>query len=72
MYGCLAKKSAKYSFFGKIKVLQADLGLSGYWQHRVGRVVFGVKTRHSADFTIKTVPLQTILCGFVKVRLNNF
>jgi hypothetical protein len=32
----------------------------------------GVKSSNGADFTIKNVPLQTILCGFVKVRLNNF
>jgi hypothetical protein len=51
----------------------------GVWQKNRQNIVFwgktgyeGVKSSDSADFTIKNVPLQTILCGFVKVRLNNF
>jgi hypothetical protein len=51
-----------------------------YIGKKPGKLVFfgkitkmaGGKTGSSTDFTIKNVPLQTILCGFVKVRLNNF
>jgi hypothetical protein len=66
------QKTGKILFFGKIKVIPGHLGR--FPEAPSGRYPWFLpgKTRSSADFTIKIVPLQTILCGFVKVRLNNF